>query len=89
VPTLAEAGFPDANLASTFGLFAPGRTPPQTVARLNRAFNAALRDPSIQRRLHAVGNLPTGGSVSDFAAQIARDRGWATDALQDVRPRSP
>ena len=47
VPTLAEAGFPEANLASTFGLFAPGRTPPRTVSMLNRAFNAALRDPTI------------------------------------------
>jgi tripartite-type tricarboxylate transporter receptor subunit TctC len=89
VPTLAEAGFPDANLASTFGLFAPGRTPPQTISRLNRAFNAALRDPSIQRRLQAMGNLPTGGSVVDFAAQITRDRGLAAGSFQDERPRSP
>ena len=87
VPTLAEAGFPDANLASTFGLFAPGRTPPQTISRLNRAFNAALRDPSIQRRLQAMGNLPTGGSVVDFAAQITRDRGLAAGYFQDERPR--
>ena len=74
VPTLAEAGFPEANLASTFGLFAPGRTPSRTVSLLNRAFNAALRDPAVQRRLHAVGNLPTGGTAADFAAQITRER---------------
>ncbi len=74
VPTLAEAGFPEANLASTFGLFAPGRTPPHVVARLNRAFDAALRDPEIQRRLLTTGNVPTGGTAADFAAQIARER---------------
>lgn len=74
VPTLAEAGFPEANLASTFGLFAPGRTPPRTVSMLNLAFNAALRDPALQRRLHAVSNLPTGGTAADFAAQIMRER---------------
>ena len=74
VPTLAEAGFPEANLASTFGLFAPGRTPPHVVARLNRVFDAALRDPEIQRRLLATGNVPTGGAAADFAAQIARER---------------
>ena len=74
VPTLAEAGYPEANLASTFGLFAPGRTPPETVSQLNRAFNVALRDPEIRERLQAAGNLPTGGSPSDFAAQIRRER---------------
>lgn len=74
VPTLAEAGFPEANLASTFGLFAPGRTPPHVVARVNRAFDVALRDPEIQRRLRTTGHVPTGGSAADFATQIARER---------------
>lgn len=89
VPTLAEAGFPEANLTSTFGLFAPGRTPPQTVLGLNRAFNAALQDPEIQRRLQAVGNLPTGGSAADFAAQITRGREFDAAAAGSVRPHAP
>jgi tripartite-type tricarboxylate transporter receptor subunit TctC len=86
VPTLAEAGFPEANLVSTFGLFAPGRTPPRTVSVLNRAFNAALRDPAIQRRLRAVGNLPTGGAAADFAAQIMRER---ESGARGARPHTP
>ena len=89
VPTLAEAGFPDANLASTFGLFAPGRTPPQTVSRLNRAFNAALQDPALQRRLNAMGNLPTGGTPADFAAQIMLDRDVGARPAGSARPRAP
>jgi len=89
VPTLAEAGFPEANLASTFGLFAPGRTPPRTVSMLNRAFNAALRDPAIQRRLHAVGNLPTGGAAADFAAQIMRERESGATPVPGARPHAP
>lgn len=74
VPTLAEAGYPSANLSSTFGLFAPGRTPPQVVSLLNRAFNAALRDPAIRRRLREAGNIVTGGDAATFAQTIARDR---------------
>jgi tripartite-type tricarboxylate transporter receptor subunit TctC len=77
VPTLSEAGFPGANLSSTFGLFAPGRTPPQIVAVLNRAFNAALRDPAIRRRLREAGSVATGGTAASFAEQIARDRAAA------------
>jgi len=74
VPTLAEAGFPAANLSSTFGLFAPGRTPPQVVSLLNRAFEVALRDPEIRRRLHEAGNVAIGGTAAAFAEQIARER---------------
>jgi tripartite-type tricarboxylate transporter receptor subunit TctC len=74
VPTLAEAGFPAANLSSTFGLFAPGRTPPQVVSLLNRAFEVALRDPEIRRRLREAGNVATGGTAAAFADQIARER---------------
>ena len=74
VPTLAEAGFPAANLSSTFGLFAPGRTPPQFVAELNRVFEEALRDPDIRRRLLEAGNIATGGTAAAFAEQIARER---------------
>ena len=80
VPTLAEAGFPDANLASTFGLFAPGQTPPSIIAALNRAFNLALKDPDLRRRLIAVGNHATGGSADDFAAFLARERDAAAAA---------
>ena len=74
VPTLAEAGFPAANLSSTFGLFAPGRTPAHVVSQLNRTFDVALRDPAIQRRLREAGNVATGGAPSAFAEQIARHR---------------
>jgi tripartite-type tricarboxylate transporter receptor subunit TctC len=86
VPTLSEAGFPGANLSSTFGLFAPGRTPPQIVAVLNRAFNAALRDPAIQRRLSEAGSVATGGTTASFAEQIARDRAAARSGGGGVEP---
>lgn len=83
VPTLAEAGYPAANLWSTFGLFAPARTPPGVVAALNAAFDAALRDPEIRRRLEAVNNTPTGGTAEEFAQLIARER----DALRRADAR--
>lgn len=73
VPTLAEAGFAQANLTSLFGLFAPGRTPPALVERLNAEVNAVLQQPAIRQRLLAVSNLPGSGSADDFAQQIARE----------------
>jgi tripartite-type tricarboxylate transporter receptor subunit TctC len=70
VPTLAEAGFPQANLVSTFGIFAPGRTPPDVVARLNREFNRLLLGRELRQRLTEAGNLMVGGTSEDFARHI-------------------
>jgi tripartite-type tricarboxylate transporter receptor subunit TctC len=71
---MAELGFAAANLASVFGVFAPGRTPQPIVARVNEAFNRALRHPDFRHRLEAINNLPTGGTPADFAERIARER---------------
>ncbi|WP_423599171.1 Bug family tripartite tricarboxylate transporter substrate binding protein [Roseateles sp. MS654] len=74
VPTLAELGFPDANLVSTFGLFAPRGVPDERLRRLNAVVNEALRQPELRARILDVSNLPTGGSAADFAARIAKER---------------
>ena len=74
VPTLAELGFPDANLVSTFGLFAPRGVPEERLRRLNALVNDALRQPELRARMLEVSNLPTGGSAADFAARIAKER---------------
>lgn len=72
VPTLAELGFPQANLASRFGLFAPGGTPPARLRRLNAAVDAALQRSAIRGALLEAGSLPMGGSAEAFADEIAR-----------------
>jgi tripartite-type tricarboxylate transporter receptor subunit TctC len=74
VPTLAELGFPEANLVSTFGLFAPRGVPPERLRLINAVVNEALRLPEIRARMLDVSNLPTGGSAADFATRIAKER---------------
>lgn len=73
VPTLAELGFPQANLVSLFGLFAPAGTPQPIVQRLNAEVNKALLLPEIRQRLQAVNNVPAEGSAAEFARRIAED----------------
>ncbi len=73
VPTLAELGFPAANMTSVFGLFAPGRTPAPVIERLNAEVNRALAQPDVRARLAASDNVPTGGPAADFARQIAQE----------------
>jgi tripartite-type tricarboxylate transporter receptor subunit TctC len=74
VPTFAEAGYPQANLMSTFGVFAPRATPAAVVARLNLALQAWLQQPERRERLASVGNLVAGGSPQAFGQQIAQAR---------------
>ncbi|XQM35577.1 Extra-cytoplasmic solute receptor [Cupriavidus sp. H19C3] len=70
VPTLAELGYPKANLTSTFGVFAPGKTPAAIVNRLNTELNKALTSPEVRDRLLRDGEVPTGGTAAQFAASI-------------------
>jgi tripartite-type tricarboxylate transporter receptor subunit TctC len=71
VPTFAELGFAPANLTSLFGVFAPAKTPPDVLLRLNAEINQALRTPELRKKLLDADNVPTGGSAADFARQIA------------------
>lgn len=75
VPTFAEAGFPEANLASVFGVFAPAGTPRDVVARLNAAFGEALVSPDLRRHFEAAGSTVLGGSPAAFAARIQAEAG--------------
>lgn len=74
VPTLAEAGYPGANLVSTFGIFAPRGTPASLIGRLNQEFNRLLSAGDLRERVTAASNLVGGGSATDFARHIAAAR---------------
>jgi tripartite-type tricarboxylate transporter receptor subunit TctC len=66
VPTLREAGY---NLAATgwYGMFAPAKTPPDVVARLNKVVVDAVRDGDVRHRFLAFGLQPTGTSAAALA----------------------
>lgn len=91
VPTLAELGFPRANLVSTFGIFAPRGIPPARLQGLNALLNELLREPELAARLAASSNLPAGGSPQDFALRIEQEQARAQDLarLHSVRRQVP
>ena len=82
VPTLAELGYPRANLSSHFGIFAPARVPARIIERLNTDINNALAVPAVRNRLVASENVPTGGTARDFTRQITAE---ADSTLRIVR----
>ena len=58
LPTTVEAGLPEMRMSGWNMLFAPAATPPEAVARLNRALRAALADANVTRRLAELGSAP-------------------------------
>ena len=57
VPTTIEVGLPQFQASGWNALFAPKGTPPEIVAALNKAVNAALDDPAIRARYGEMGAL--------------------------------
>ena len=49
VPTMTESGVPNLEIDSWIGLFAPAKTPPAAIARLQREIAQALPDSSFAR----------------------------------------
>ncbi|HEY6992084.1 MAG TPA: tripartite tricarboxylate transporter substrate binding protein [Xanthobacteraceae bacterium] len=77
VPTMAEAGVPDAEANTFFGLVAPAGTAASIVAKLNAAMNEGMQAPDIQAKITSVGTEAKPGSPADFAAFIAaQHRKW-------------
>jgi tripartite-type tricarboxylate transporter receptor subunit TctC len=70
VPTLAESGYPQIDIAQWFGALAPAGTAKETVARLAGALLKALADPAVVERLGNAGLEPVGGSSEEFARRI-------------------
>jgi len=67
VPTFKESGI-DIVGSGWYGMFAPARTPPDVVARLNTALVAALAQPDLKARISSFGLKPTGTSPAQLAA---------------------
>jgi tripartite-type tricarboxylate transporter receptor subunit TctC len=55
VPTMAEAGYPDAQVIAWFAILVPAKTPRDIVQRINREVGRALADPEVVSRAEAGG----------------------------------
>lgn len=78
VPTLAELGYKDIALAEYLGWYAPARTPPEVVRRLNAAVQEALATPEMAEVFARTGLQPLRESPEAFAARVRGDLAhWA------------
>jgi len=73
VPTFAELGYPGLTADGWFGIFAPAGTPPETTAKLNRAFVRAMRAPALSEKMRNLDLEVREMSPQEFAAVVRAD----------------
>ncbi len=86
LPTVNEAlGLKDYELIAYFAVFAPAGTPPDVIAKLNRAVNAAANSKDIQEKFAGIGFAVEPGTPADLAKRsVAESAKWAK-AIRDAK----
>lgn len=73
VPTMAEAGIPNMDISLWTGIVAPAGTPPEIVARLQKAIAETVVMPEVRAALEAIAVEPRSTTSDEYRALIARD----------------
>ncbi|HWT20161.1 MAG TPA: tripartite tricarboxylate transporter substrate binding protein [Variovorax sp.] len=72
-PTVDESGYKGFEAATWFGIAGPAGLPKDVVAKLNAAFNKALQDPEVKRKLASQGAEVKGSTPEEFGAYIREE----------------
>ncbi len=73
VPSIAEAGYPDAVFRFWVGLSVPAQTPPAVIDKLHDATETALQVAAVKERLARLGVEPNLMSVAEFDKFVKDD----------------
>ncbi|GAA4326156.1 tripartite tricarboxylate transporter substrate binding protein [Pigmentiphaga soli] len=83
VPTVGEF-LPGYDSTQWAGVYMPGGTPPEIVARLNQIINASLNKPDVKKTLLEAGIEAAGGSAEEFTRFTASELKRWTSIVQDI-----
>ncbi len=70
LPTIAASGVPGYDFSAPFGLFAPAKTPPAIINRLNQEIVRVLRQPDVRKRFLDTGAEVVASTPEEYAAMI-------------------
>ena len=85
VPTAAQAGVANYDVASWNALAAPAGTPPEVIAQLNRAVREAVASQPVQDRLGKLGMRLRAGTPAELQALLSSEiRRWS-DVIRAAR----
>jgi tripartite-type tricarboxylate transporter receptor subunit TctC len=70
LPTVAATGLPGYEAVSIYGVFAPAKTPPAIVAKLNAEIGRILSRAEVKERFAGIGVETVGGTPGEFSAVV-------------------
>ena len=73
VPSAVEAGFPDLDVLSWYGVAAPAATPRRIIGKLNADFVQALNSHEVREQLKGAGQVSAPSTSEEFQQQIRAD----------------
>lgn len=86
LPTVNEAlGLKDYELIAYFAMFAPAGTPPDVVAKLNQAINAAAGSKELQDKFAGIGFAVEPGTPEALAQRSQRETAKWAKAIRDAK----
>lgn len=79
LPTVAEAGVDGYSMRLWYGLVTKAGTPPEIIAKLNKAVKASFESEDVQRRLAGMNASPMVQTPEEFASMIDQEiKTWET-----------
>jgi tripartite-type tricarboxylate transporter receptor subunit TctC len=84
VPTVAESGVKDYEVTPWFGVYAPAKTPKETVTQFANWFSAALKAPEVKEKLAVQELYPMGICGADFADYLRKQHDLYGRVVREV-----
>ena len=84
VPTMAASGLPGYESTSTYGVFAPAKTPRAIVDKLNEAIVQFLDRPDVKEKFFNAGMETVGGSPAQLAATVKSEMARMGKVIKDA-----
>lgn len=83
--TMSEAGFPEFDASTWYGLVGPGKMPAALAQRMNDDVNKVLSMPDVMERLDQYGAEDSGGTREKFAEFIRSERQTWGKVIKDAK----
>ena len=84
VPVMKEAGMNDFEVSAWFGVWAPAKTPPDIVGKLNKTISGIINSPEVKKKLMMQGIDPVNGSPADLLALNKAELARWSKAVEDA-----